>query len=112
MHWFICQLYANDLPFRQLVKTLDGKTTGPSEYTENIGEQLANCEKHLVCDFDAIDTEMPLLSGEVKNQLSCDQKYLHEIVAAVETQVMFLCELQTYIQVKWIILVDLPRLME
>ena len=28
LHWFICQLHANELPLRHLIKTLDGKTTG------------------------------------------------------------------------------------
>ena len=29
VHWFRCQLHANELPLRHLFQTLDGKTTGP-----------------------------------------------------------------------------------
>ena len=85
LHWFICQLHANELPLRHLIKTLDGKTTGPSGYTGEIGKQLEECEKYSVCDFDAIETSMPRLSDEAKDELSCDQKYLFEIIRAVET---------------------------
>ena len=85
LHWFICQLHANELPLRHLIKTLDGKTTGPRGYTGEIGKQLEECEKYSVCDFDAIETSMPRLSDEAKDELSCDQKYLYEIIRAVET---------------------------
>ena len=85
LHWFICQLHANEWPLRHLIKTLDGKTTGPSGYTGDIGKQLEDCEKYPICDFDAIEANMPRFSEEAKNQLSCDQKYLYEIVSAVET---------------------------
>ena len=46
LHWFICQLHANELPLRHLIKTLDGKTTGPSGCTGDIGKQLEDCEKY------------------------------------------------------------------
>ena len=68
-----------------MIKTLDGKTTGPRGYTGEIGKQLEECEKYSVCDFDAIETSMPRLSDEAKDELSCDQKYLYEIIRAVET---------------------------
>ena len=85
LHWFICQLHANELPLRHLIKTLDGKTTGPRGYTGEIGKQLEECEKYSVCDFDAMETSMPRWSDEAKDEQSCDQKYLYEIIRAVET---------------------------
>ena len=85
MHWFICLLHANELPLGHLIKTLDGKTTGLSRYTGDIDKQLEDCEKYPICDLDKIEANMPRFSEEAKNQLSCDQKYLYEIVRAVET---------------------------
>ena len=113
LHWFICQLHANELPLRHLIKTLDGKTTGPSGYTGDIGKQLEDCEKYPICDFDAIEANMPRFSEEAKNQLSCNQKYLNEIVSAVETGYVSkrLANLQ-YILEKWPIPVGLPRPIE
>ena len=51
---------------------LHGKTTGFHAYTRDIGKQLKNCEKYSVCNFNAIETAMPRLTNETKDQLSCD----------------------------------------
>ena len=45
VHWFICQLHANQLPLRYLFQTLDGKTTGPKRYGGEIGKMLNGCKK-------------------------------------------------------------------
>ena len=85
LHWFVCQLHANELPLRLLIQKLDGKTTGPREYTGEIGKQLEYCETFPVQKFAAIKKEMPQVSEETKRNLSTDQKYLYDIVKAVET---------------------------
>ena len=66
---------------------LDGKTTNPFEYTGtgDNGKRLEDCEKYPICDFDAIEANMPCFSEEAKHQQSCDQKYFYEIVSAIET---------------------------
>ena len=74
LHWFICQLHANELPLRYWIKTLDGKATDPHGYTGDIGKQLEDREKYSVCNFNAIETAMPCLSDETKDQQSCAQK--------------------------------------
>ena len=45
VHWFRCQLHANELPLRHLFQTLDGKTKSPKGYIGNIGKMLDECEK-------------------------------------------------------------------
>ena len=77
---------ANKLPLRQLIKTLDGKTTSPHGYIGgDIGKVLEDYEKYIVRNFDAIETEKLRFSDETKDQLNCDQKYFYEIIRAVET---------------------------
>ena len=83
LHWFVCQLHANELPLRHLIQKLDGKTTGPRGYTGVIGKELENCEKQQVVKFAAIESDMPEVSEDVVEQLSTDQKYLYEMVTAV-----------------------------
>ena len=55
-------------------------------YTGEIGKQLEYCETFPVQKFAAIKTEMPQVSEETKRNLSTDQKYLYNIVVAVETE--------------------------
>ena len=45
IHWFICQLHANELSLCHLIQTLDGKAAGPKGYTDNISKNLHGCEK-------------------------------------------------------------------
>ena len=40
LHWSICQLHGNELPLRHLLTTLDGKTSGPNQFTGPIGKSL------------------------------------------------------------------------
>lgn len=45
LHWFICLLHFNELPFRHLYETLDkSKTTGPRSSTGVLSKQIAECE--------------------------------------------------------------------
>ena len=81
LHWFVCQLHANELPLRHLFSSLDGKTSGPRCFTGPIGRLLANCEIRPVVDFEPISFgDMP--SIDIK-ELSTDQKYLYEIHISV-----------------------------
>jgi len=41
LQWLVCQLHANELPLRHLLKYLDGETCGPRAFKGVIGKQLA-----------------------------------------------------------------------
>lgn len=83
LHWFICMLHANELPLRHLFSSLDGKTSGPRCFTGPIGKQLQNCETKVVVSFTPIAAL--LVTTIDKNDLSTDQKYLHEMHQAVSS---------------------------
>ena len=80
VHWFICQLHANELPLRHLIQTLDGKTSGPKGYTGNIGKKLERCETLNIVEFQAIPTSIPEIN---QSDLSTDQQYLYNIVRSI-----------------------------
>ena len=76
VHWFICQLHANELPLRHLLQTLDGKTTGPRGFTGEIGKNLEDCLMLGIVDFEPIPSNLPDIN---QSNLSTDQKYLYNI---------------------------------
>lgn len=80
IHWFICQLHANELPLRQLIKHLDGKTSGPNAFCGAIGKALTNCEKLPIVNYDTISSQFPKID---KMDLSTDQQYLWDICQCV-----------------------------
>lgn len=82
LHWFVCQLHANELPLRHLFKHLDGDTTGPSAFAGVIGKSLMHCEKLPIGLFQPINTND--LPAKIPD-LSSDQAYLLEICHAVST---------------------------
>lgn len=78
----ICLLHLNELPFRHLLKTLDGATKGPSTFSGPIGTAIQTCENLPLCEFEPITVqwveEMPGMTD-----LSTDQQYLLDICSAV-----------------------------
>ena len=52
LQWLPCQLHANELPLRHLMKHFDGSTTGPHGFLGFIGSALSKCELLPVCNFD------------------------------------------------------------
>ena len=44
LHYFICQLHGNELPFRAVFYHYDGKPDGPKKFTGPIGKQI---QEHL-----------------------------------------------------------------
>lgn len=49
LHWgFVCKLRGNELPFRHVMRHLDGDTTSPKSYFVPIGKQLHNCDFQLL----------------------------------------------------------------
>ena len=59
LQWLPCQLHANELPLRHLMKHLDGPTTGPQGFAGVIGSALTRCELLPVCPFNPISSELP-----------------------------------------------------
>lgn len=82
LQWLVCQLHANELPLRHLIKHLDGETCGPRAFKGVIGKQLNGCETLPVVKFEPIEGEMPTIKHF---DLSTDQRYLRDICDAVST---------------------------
>lgn len=75
-------LHINELPLRHLFIHIDGSTSGPQTFSREIGQQLGNCEKKSVVQFQPIAAELLELST---CDMSSDQKYLYRMVSAVIT---------------------------
>lgn len=90
VNWFICLLHTNELPLRHLFTTLDGPTSGATTFTGPIGLELHHCELKPIAKFTKITSlhSMPVLDDHVLADLSCDQKYLYDIVTAIRTGVV------------------------
>lgn len=84
LHWFVCLIHFNELPFKALFNHLDGPTDGPQTRTGDIGKQLENCETLEVKNFMAISLENMPQNFE-KGDLSTDEDYIIEIATAVST---------------------------
>lgn len=82
LQWLICQLHANELPLRHMLRYLDGETKGPVSFSGPIGKLLELCEKLPVVNFKKIETELPNVNLA---ELSTDQKYLYLICQAIST---------------------------
>ena len=78
VHWFICQLHANELPLRHLFQTLDGKTTGSKGYSGNtcIAKMPDGSKKLDVFNFKSVSFDLVYMS---QIDLSTDQQYLYDI---------------------------------
>ena len=85
LHYFSCQLHANELPLRHLIENLLGKSSGPTGFTGQFGKDLANCEHMPIVDYNFIVTESVEIDEEVRQSLSTDQKYMYDIYEAVRT---------------------------
>ena len=79
LHWFICMLHMCELPWRAIVRALDGGTSGPSSLKGPIGstfaeEELSELE---VVGFSKIpNPDFPVVAEEDGYEYSKDQNYL------------------------------------
>lgn len=85
LQWIICLLHLIELPVRKMIKTHDGRTTGPKTYAGTIGQELEGCEKLPIVRFKRIEFSCPVNLQEVSDSLSTDQRYLFEIGMAIST---------------------------
>lgn len=82
LQWLICQLHANELPLRHLVRYLDGNTSGPLSFTGPIGKLIETCERLPVVRYEKIEVDLPEVNLK---ELSTDQNYLYQICTAIST---------------------------
>src|SRR5215469_3200313 len=73
VQWLVCLLHCNELPFREIFKTLDGGTTGPKHFTGEIGQRLSFDMKNLpIVEFEPISGYAISVSDEARQNLSKD----------------------------------------
>ena len=84
LHGIICQLHSNELPLRHSLIHLEGKTSGPCQFTGPIGKLLHDTEfeQHQIVDFEPIQAN---ISADCITDLSSDQQYLLKLHRAVSS---------------------------
>lgn len=82
LHWFVCQIHANELLLRHLFQHYDGPTTGPKTNAGPLSKAIANCDTLPIVKFQSVDMSADLSNIDAK-KLSKDQQYLLEISRAV-----------------------------
>jgi len=87
VHWFVCQLHANELNLRAVFSQLDGVTTGPKSFSGLIGRAAAGAVETLpVVDFEPIDGgNVSEMTQEILSDLSSDQAILYSLARSVQT---------------------------
>ena len=83
-----CNLHTNELPFRNLFQSIDGKTSGKESFKGPIGKACKDVKKLKVkATFTAVTAgdSVPILSDEVMHDLSWDQKCLYKLLNAVRS---------------------------
>ena len=90
VHYFICQLHGNELPFRAVFYYYDGKPNGPEHWSGPIGKSIKGTLSGTpVVTFQPVPfPDFPGLPDEVVDDLSWDQKYLYRISMGVITGVV------------------------
>ncbi|QQP38148.1 Uncharacterized protein FKW44_018646 [Caligus rogercresseyi] len=85
LHYFICQLHRNELPFRAVFYMYDGKPSGPVHCSGPIGTKIKEMVSELpMVEFEAIKfNNFPVLIEEIIRDLSWDQKYLYRICIGI-----------------------------
>lgn len=86
VQWDICQLHFTELPLKQFFCKLDGATRGPGVFSGPIGKSMQNCETLEIKPFEKIYTDdIPVLHKSIRDDLSTDQKYLYDLIEAIQT---------------------------
>lgn len=86
LQWLICLLHANELPFRHVFQSIDGKTTGPKSSEGAIGRKIQeDLTKSEIVQFVPVPCSLLEIPENIAQQLSTDQKYLHEMCKSIES---------------------------
>ena len=83
-----CNLHTNELPFRNLFQSIDGKTIGNDSFKGPIGKACKDVKKNKVKKtFTAVTAgdSVPIISNELLHELSWDQKCLYKLLHAVRS---------------------------
>ena len=85
--WIVCGLHVNELPLRSLILNLDGPTSSDSGFSGPLGKALDKVEDlPFNPDFEKIDSEaLPIMSSEVIDDLSTDQKHAFRLWEAIRS---------------------------
>ena len=85
VHWFVCQLHANELCLRAVFHKLDGSTTGPKSFSGPLG-RAASGEVHRLetASFRAVTGPLPDLPDQLVADLSTDQQLLYRLARGVQ----------------------------
>jgi hypothetical protein len=88
LHYLICQLHGNELPFRGVFYFYDWKNKGPQHWREPVGTSINDTVSSLpVVAFQPICfPDFPALSDGFVDDQSWDQKYLYRICFAIITR--------------------------
>ena len=82
-------MHGNELPLRHLFQAIDGKASGPNTFEGDLGKALTMPLSDLpVVQFKPVAGVVAQLPDDVVSDLSCDQKYLHDICIAVQQGVV------------------------
>lgn len=86
LHWFVCLLHTNELPLKNLINKLDGKTTSSNTFSGPVGKSLENVSLPVV-KFKRFRRaeKIPEIPEIAFKKLSNDQMYLYRIVNALVT---------------------------
>ena len=81
VHWEICLLHGNELPFRALFIHYDGKTSGPTAFKGPIGKALQkDLTQKTPVQFEKIENkDFPMLPDNVIFDLSYEQDYMYHM---------------------------------
>jgi hypothetical protein len=90
VHKIGCLLHWNELPLREIIKRLDGKTLSGTAWSGPVGKRLSEEDIHLqpAVPFEPVATSLVRPADDVTKDLSGDQRLLLEYVLAVASGVI------------------------
>ena len=85
VHWFVCQLHANELNLRHVLQKLDGTTSGPRSFSGPVGSKCStDVWKLEVVQFQPVAGHVEWPPPEMLELMSHDQQVLLELALAVQ----------------------------
>ena len=77
LQWLVCLLHCYELPFRIIIKNLNGQASGSREFRGQIGEQLSVDHKTLkTADYPPVKVQLISVAESKIKKLNIDQKHL------------------------------------
>lgn len=87
LHWVVCLLHTNERTLGNIIKIIDGKTTGPTTHSGVIMKSIYSVHTKPPVKFE------PVTFGNLPSRMECekltkDQKYLYKMGQIVDTGVV------------------------